>query len=129
MLAEELYMRLSTLGHPVHPNVLPSGTAMPALTYQRVGMGGQFDTHETGRPGLTQSRWQVTVWADRYLDLQTVAEEVLRLLDGWQDRSITPRVDRSYLVMDNETMEVDAQRHRRILDFLIWATEGTEVLT
>lgn len=128
MLAQQLYSRIATLGHPVHPNVLPSGADLPALTYQRVGMAGQADTHEPGRATLTQTRWQVTVWAERYHDLQTVAEQALRLLDGWQDHSASPRIDRAALVMDNETIDPDTQRHRRILDVLIWAAEGNEAI-
>lgn len=87
MLEEALYDYITSdntvagiIGTRLYPAVLPEGVDMPAMAYQRISRDGIM-AHD-GPTGLAQVRIQLTMQAQSYLTLRTLADAMRVLLDG-----------------------------------------------
>jgi len=131
-IGEALYSYLSSyagltalVGNRIYPLILPQGVTLPAVTYTQIS-GPRV--HCMGSdPGLTHPRFQVSVWAESYSDMATVAAQVRAAL---QDYSGTMGGDDGVVVqrifLEDETdrnFEPNTKTFRRDLDFIIWHEE------
>lgn len=87
ILEEALYKHLiadntvsGIIGTRLYPEMLPEGTALPAMVYQRISRDGLI-AHD-GPTGLATVRMQLTLLAASYLTLRTLAEAVRVVFDG-----------------------------------------------
>jgi hypothetical protein len=88
----------------VYPLRLPEDPELPAVVYQQVG--GPRDYSHDGE-AFTNARWQITTWAETYLEAKALAEEVVAALSAWDDTSGT-YVARSVTFITNEIDLYDA---------------------
>lgn len=63
------------------PDFAPEGAAMPLLVYQQVGRSAEPAINEAA--SLTESRWQVTIWAATRAAARTAADAVRAALDNY----------------------------------------------
>lgn len=97
------------IGARIHPVVLPASPEFPAVTYQLVSE--QPEMTQDG-PTLTDARWRITVWAERYRELAPIAEAIGALFDARHDGPfLTASVESSI-----EDHDVRTGRWRRVLD-------------
>lgn len=74
---------LTTLiGSRIYPNIIPEGSASPAVAYQRIS-SRRWHPHD-GRGGLAQVRVQLTITGDSYQSVKGVAEAIREALDGYE---------------------------------------------
>lgn len=67
-------------GH-VYGAPLPTGSLMPAITYQRL-MGGKRDRSHSGATGLVASRFQVDAWGTDWTKVRALSNQICQKLDG-----------------------------------------------
>lgn len=87
MLEEALYDYITSdntvsgiIGTRLYPAVLPEGVDLPAMAYQRISRDGMI-AHD-GPTGLATVRIQLTMQAQSYLTLRSLADAVRVLFDG-----------------------------------------------
>ena len=122
-----LYTRLTThaglsalIAARVHPNKLPQGVTLPAVSYRRVSaervpaMGS--DT------GLVRARFQFDAWAAGYQAMLDVKEQLRAALERWSTTTGTVIQDifyRNETDMFESANEREAEVHHGALDFEI----------
>jgi hypothetical protein len=81
-------------GGQIFPDVAPEGTPVPYITYQAVG-GEPINFISGDKPGKTNTRMQVNVWAATRLEASALAElveDALRSAADLQPEVLTGRV-------------------------------------
>ena len=68
-------------GTRIYPLVRPQGTALPAITYQRISRT-RFDPLQ-GMERVQNARLQIDVWGVDYGDVKDLAADVLEVLAGY----------------------------------------------
>jgi hypothetical protein len=61
--------------------LLDQGVAMPAITFQRVSSGDDWQSHQ-GSSGLERARFQFTVYGARHCDAVLSATHLINAMDG-----------------------------------------------
>jgi hypothetical protein len=107
----------------IYPQVIPSGETRAAIAYQRIS--GMPVQHLRGPSGLERPRIQIDCIAANYGEMIRLSEAVKSALDGWRGTvQVTPsdsvRVG-VMLVGDRDDYEMETRRHRRSVDFAVWA--------
>lgn len=75
-------------GTRIYPLIRPQGTALPAITYQRISRA-RYDPLDV--PGtLADARLQIDCWAASYAAVKDLAADVCKVLNGYTE-SGTPR--------------------------------------
>ena len=110
----------------IYPMKLPANATLPAVTYQRIS-GAREDM--MGEPtGLARPVFQVTAWADDYLEAKTVATQVRKALDGYEGQAGGSSGVWSWIGMLNDVDMVDnttdPPTYYVPADFLIWHQEA-----
>jgi hypothetical protein len=112
-----LYTQLITLlsgntdaGARIYPLVGPDQRTTPYLVYQRIA--ATSENVLTGRTGLVNTRLQIDVYADTYVEAQALAAQIATLMDGWSVQNVANPAQDGY--------EPDVRLHRAILDYSIW---------
>ena len=109
------------VGARVYPAELPKGTALPALTFQRISMLARVGSAVlTGRPHVLGTRVQLDCWARNYEGLLAVGEQVVSLLEGYQGP-----MGRATVQLGNPENISDVSREetglwRRTIDLIFW---------
>lgn len=132
MLEEGLYTRLSgvagltaLVSTRIFPQVMPEGTALPALVYARVS--GVRVQNLANSSGVAHPRMQIDVIASSYSSAKAVAEQVRLAL---QDNSGTwgsTVVQHAIFLGDTDFFDDADGVHRVSLDFEIWHDESRAV--
>jgi hypothetical protein len=92
--AEVLVALQGLAGGQVFPDVAPESTSVPYITYQAVG-GEPINFLSGDRPGKTNARIQVNVWAKTRLEASELGEQVedaIRAAVDLQPEVLTGRV-------------------------------------
>lgn len=101
----------------VHPRVyrvrLPQSATLPALTYQRISTGRDYN--HGGDDLLPEHRMQVDCWARDPDTADTLATGVTTALSGYADAT----AQRVFITDDREWDDPETQLFRRIVDVLI----------
>jgi len=114
----------SLVGARVYPLVLPQGTALPAITFQRAGtmlrgrIGGPSVLSD--RPGLYGVRIQLDCWARNYEGVINLADKVYSVLENYRGPMgrLTVQLTDPVLVIDQ--YEDDTGLYRRTVDVIVW---------
>lgn len=85
-------------GGRIHPLELPQGTALPAVTYQRIS-GPRVRTL-SGPGGKARARIQLDGWANTYAEAKALATQLRQALDGYKGLMGTVQVDNVSLDTD-----------------------------
>jgi hypothetical protein len=96
------------------PDVAPSGTEVPYGTYQAVG-GEPMNFLSGDRPGKTNTRMQVNVWAATRVEASALgaqAEDALRAAAALQTEVLTGRI---------ATYDETTQYRGTMQDFSLWS--------
>lgn len=103
----------------IYPNVIPQGTAMPAIAYQQISGTGEHDMN--GPIRLQSGRWQITCYAKTYTEMLTIAHRVRAVMDGYKGGNI------AVVQMGNEGDQPQLSsgkdailRYSRYIEFTIW---------
>lgn len=101
--------------------VRPQGTALPAITYQRVGTTAFNHAH--GQCDFAQAMIQVNCLASSISGAKALAAVVTDALSGWSDLTGDPLIDMSHWLGDSDAIfEVpgqDARDFAVMQDYLI----------
>ncbi len=119
-LSNRLKGQATNVSNRVYPNVAPSGVDRPYLVYRLVSPGRDY-TH-AGFSDLSESRFQVSVFADNYGSAKNTAKQVKDGLEGWK----TSEVLATFLAGEMDLYEDDTKIHHIPLDFWIWHKEEDE---
>jgi hypothetical protein len=99
----------------IEPAPLGQSTALPAITYARIG-GPPGAAHD-GPSGLTRHLYQVDCWAETYAGADALGAAVIAALHAKQWGNL------SMVIADRDMPVVDVGYFRRILDVHIWKKE------
>ena len=110
----------------VYPNIVPQGSAFPALSYNQVS-GVRLRNVSDGPTGRAMPRLTINSWATKYLAARSLADAVRQRLDG-----ITGTIGSMTgvrITMDNEfdSFEEEAGTggiHRVLQDYIASFIEG-----
>ncbi|MFC5524017.1 DUF3168 domain-containing protein [Polaromonas jejuensis] len=97
------------VGTRVYPPA-PEQPARPYITFQRISANSENVL--SGSSGLTNTRMQIDVYADTYVQAQTIAGQVDALMAGW----VVPNVSQPA----QDLYEDPVKLHRVSLDYSIW---------
>lgn len=110
------------VGTRIHPNVLPAGSTLPAITYFRVSATrvGALGADS----GLAQARMQVSCWASTNLGMTALAKAVRDALKRLAPGAYSGVTIEAIFQDDGpDIYEPDSQTYQRPLDFLVWFQE------
>jgi Protein of unknown function (DUF3168) len=110
----------------VFPNIVPQGSAFPAISYNQVSGVREYDIND-GPTGRAMPRITINSWATRYLDVRNLAEAVRQRLNGFRGVMGSTRVGRITLDNEFDTFEEEAGQsgiHRVVQDYIISFVEG-----
>lgn len=92
---------VALIGERLWNNVLPQGSALPAVTFQQAGRN---PVHHRGGPNvLVTTRWQFGINGRSYTTVRAVADALIVALQAFT-RSDSPRVSRVFV--DSATDDV-----------------------
>jgi hypothetical protein len=113
-LESDLYAALSAICPRVFPDVAPSGTVSPWITWQQIG--GQALSY-LGRevPDLRNAFIQVSVWAPSRLEANTIAAQIETALTTSTAFTAKP-VDAQYATYEDDTRLYGAAQRYSIWD-------------
>lgn len=107
----------------VFPLQLPAGTALPAITYQRIS--GDHVTGHSGSHGLGSARYQFSCWADDYNTSRELAEVVRLAFQGYRSPVAGEwQIQAGNIVSDAELIDPETGRYHSAVDALLWFTEA-----
>ena len=119
------------VGFDVYAQQSPAGQKYPYLVYRRIS--ADHARHLGAASGVETVRFQVDCYADGYLAVRDLAEQVRLALDGYGPATVTcyagtVTVHTIRLEGDSDDFEPPMQGaawggHRRSLDFMVTATE------
>lgn len=108
----------------VYPLVLPQGTTLPAVTYQRIS--GIHEKSLEGPSELTRPRFQLVAHASTFLTARLTANAIKRALDGRRAARTTTSIQS--IAVENEfdhynPAQADmAATWSSYIDLVIWHT-------
>lgn len=108
----DLYTAIqSVVSGKVYPGIVPEGTELPYIEYERTGSIPQ-NVLNSITPALTAVQLQVSIWAETLAAAQTLRDSVLTALAS------------SPVVLENDDNFVDfeSDNHRVQLDLTFWET-------
>lgn len=109
------------------PNVAPAKTCSPYATYSLIV--GVPEHHLGAAAGLTRSTFQITAWADTYLEAVALGDAIIGELDGMRNQTLgttTPVAVKSVAVgairdtIDGPTAGEEAPAYGRQIDIDVW---------
>lgn len=103
---------------------LPEGATLPAVTYQRIS-GRPMNVTYQGAIALVNHRIQVDSWAQTGEDVESLAAEVRKTLNGYSGTPSSLEVHGSFLVNEFTDYEIETQIYRVSQDYSIWHDEST----
>ena len=97
----------------VYPGVAPASAAKPYATYFRVASveGSTLDTNG-GTGNESNTRLQVDIWTETYLDAQSKAAAVKSALKGWSVENV--------VLAEQDLFDTETRLHRVLLDVSTW---------
>lgn len=111
----------SRVGTRIFPMVRPASgplAALPAIVYQRVAPGSRYAAH--GEPSnLGNSRVQIMALAGDVDEAWDIANAAREALDGWSDRTATPRIDGVTCEQAIEQYEDDTRIYQVLFDAIV----------
>jgi Protein of unknown function (DUF3168) len=116
----------AAVGPRVFPNIVPQGSAFPAISYNQVSGVRLYDVNN-GPTGRAMPRITINSWATRYLEVRQLADAVRLRLNGFRGVMGSTRVGRITLDNEFDTFEEEAGQsgiHRVVQDFILSFVEG-----
>ena len=117
------YLRANVplVNNRVHPDTLPQGTSLPAITYRR--LAGIPEYHHGGSSDLEDGRYEVNIWASTPLERLNVYAELRAACSGvktsFGDKPATSFIRNHFSVYEPET-----GKFREIVEMRIWHKES-----
>jgi hypothetical protein len=113
-------------GGRVFPNIVPQGSAFPAISYNQVS-AIRLRNVPDGPTGRAMPRISINSWAAKYLDVKNLSDAVRLRLDGFKGTMGTTNVGR--ITLDNEFDDFAEEAgtsgvHRVMQDFIFSYIEG-----
>lgn len=112
---------IALVGVRIFPMVRPATgplAALPAIVYQRVSPGPRYSGH--GEPSnLGTPRVQIAALSGDVDEAWAVSEVARQALDGWSDRTATPRIDGVSCEEPIEQYEDDTKIHVVLFDAIV----------
>jgi len=100
----------------VHPVVIPQAARYPCIRYVTIGASPESST--CGSSGLVRSQLQIDIFAEEYVDLRALREQVVAaMLDDFPLENI--------LVSEFEDYDTEPKLFRRVLTYSTAEQEGT----
>ena len=78
-------------------DIKPQESALPAITYQRVGTEDQFFV-DSGQGGYTGAEFDIDAWGEDYSDAVTLRDAIIARLQNYRGAMGDTTVDRIYRV-------------------------------
>ena len=110
----------------VFPNIVPQGSAFPAISYNQVSGVRLYDVND-GPTGRAMPRITINSWAVRYLDVRNLADAVRRRINGFRGMMGSTSIGRITLDNEFDNFEQEAGQdgiHRVVQDYIISFVEG-----
>ncbi len=114
ILTTRLKAQVTNVNNRVYPNFGPAGATRPYLVYKLISPGRVY-SHD-GFSQLSNSRYQVSVFADTYSSAKSTAKQVKEGFEGWK----TTTVSGIFLTGEMDLYEEDTKIHHIPLDFFVW---------
>lgn len=123
-----LYTYLSTdpatsalVGLRVYPNIVPEGTILPAIQYQRITTDRDDDYDEFGTMrSFVRATVQITAWATSAQAAMEVGEAVMLALSGFHGSLGGVAVGRVTNIRESDVYDPQKKLHGRTADFEFW---------
>ena len=103
------------VGNKVFALVIPQGTKLPCITFQRIG--GMPANTLSGHSGLEEIDLQIDVWARDYDEAKAIAKAVRAAMPP-----SGPRFS-AHLIEDQDLYEDGTNYFRVIMEFKVWFLE------
>lgn len=124
MIEEDLVALLRTSApsaqQRVRPTKLAQNSLLPALVYRRVS--GPREKSHSGSSHLAHPRFTIECWGADYPSAKRLATEVIAL-DGFRGVVGGSRIDKFDVANDIDDYDEDTDRHRILVDVIIWHQE------
>lgn len=115
------------VGVKIYKGAIDQEASLPAITFERVSM---TPVHASGADAsLTESRVQISVFADTVKSADAVAAQVVDCLRDFSGLLGTTGVNVQRIFIDDRVEMVEVDRatnqvtHHTALDFIVWAEE------
>lgn len=132
-LATATFELLSTelsVGTRVYPMTLPQGATLPAIIYQVISDNPEI-THSTAQDAPTytgtlyhRTRIQFSIYADKYLTMESVYLELLQMLSGFRGVADDIEIQAALPDVTLDDYDPDTKKWRRIVDFILHYQTG-----
>lgn len=100
------------VGGRVCPQAFPNKPEAPYITYFRPANTEENTLAKNGGTGnMENTRLQVDVWSERYLEAQDLAEQVRVAMKGWNVSNIK--------TLEFDAYDEEAELHRVVLEFSV----------
>lgn len=100
-----------------YPLRIPQNPAYPALAYQRISTG-RYASH-SGNSHLAEPRFQLTIWAQSYSSLKTLATSIVTTLQGYRGTISDVRIDRILVENESDQFDAETQIWQKFIDIVI----------
>lgn len=107
------------IGSKMYPGKLPQKPEMPALTYNRISSGQDYEL-EGAEVGVRPARFDINCWDDGYEGMLALGAAVRASLSGYMGPMGADTVQAILIEDEHDDYEADTQLWRRIIDFVIW---------
>jgi len=106
------------IGNRLYPLMMPEGTALPAVVYQRVS--GMREYQFGAYSGMERPRISFSCWGENYGQAKQVASELKTAMQAKTDSDPTIT---AFVVTETDDFDTDTGYYRVIVDFMVWHNE------
>lgn len=119
---------IDAVGNRIFPNVVPEGTILPAIQYQRITTEREDDYDEFGTMrSFVRATVQITSWAASAQVAMEVGEAVMLALSGFHGDLGGVTVGRVTNIRESDTYDAQKKLHGRRQDYWFWFQDAIVV--
>lgn len=100
-----------------YPIALPQSPTLPAVVYSRISTQRTYS--QSGFSNLSRPRFQFDCWAETYLGLLALVEQLIAALESLTGDGISV----AFVENEIDIAEPLSQNYRRVVDAFIWYKE------
>lgn len=95
------------VGDRIYPVQIDQGAGLPAIAYQQIS--GPREHNVSGPIGWVRARYQITAWADTYLDAIDLATAIRVAVDGYSGTIAGLVIDHIFVVDEGDVPDLSAE--------------------
>lgn len=123
-----LVANVTAVGDRVYPNIVPAGSILPAIQYQRITTEREDDYDDFG----TMRAWvratvQVTSWSNTAQQAMEVGEAVMLALSGFHGDMEGVDIGRVTNIRESDVYDQQKKLYGRTQDFWFWFQDAIVV--